>query len=94
MGTLLLFGIGGATAQSLGDYARQARKNKPEPTTASRHFDNDNLPTDQPLSVVGPTPSATTNDAGSDAAKTAAAGPAPSDAEKQKKSGRVEEKAR
>jgi hypothetical protein len=57
--TLLLVGVGvgGAFAQSLGDYARAARKNKPEPTTASRHFDNDNLPIDEKLSVVGPAPS-------------------------------------
>lgn len=59
--TMLLVGVSGATAQSLGDYARTARKNKPEPTTASRHFDNDNLPTDEKLSVVGPSPSADPN---------------------------------
>jgi hypothetical protein len=46
--TLLLLGIGGAAAaQSLGDYARAIRKNKPESTAATRHFDNDNLPTSQ-----------------------------------------------
>lgn len=49
-------GVGGASAQSLGDYARAARKNKTEPTTASRHFDNDNMPTNENLSVVGPPP--------------------------------------
>lgn len=59
--TMLLVGVSGATAQSLGEYARTARKSKPEPTTASRHFDNDNLPTDQNLSVVGPPPSADPN---------------------------------
>lgn len=64
IGTLLLAGIGGASAQSLGDYARSARKNKVEPTTASRHFDNDNLPTDQKVSVVGPSPDATTAQGG------------------------------
>lgn len=51
---LLLFGIGGASAQSLGDYARAARKNKPEPSAASHHYDNDNLPASEHLSVVGP----------------------------------------
>ena len=56
VGTLLLLGIGGAAAQSLGDSARAARKHKVEPTTASRHFDNDNLPTGDTLSVVGPPP--------------------------------------
>jgi hypothetical protein len=57
IGTLLLMGVGGVSAQSLGDYARAARKNKTEPTTASRHYDNDNLPTNETLSVVGPPPS-------------------------------------
>ena len=56
VGTLLLLGISGAAAQSLGDYARAARKHKVEPTTTSRHFDNDNLPTGENLSVVGPPP--------------------------------------
>jgi hypothetical protein len=65
IGTLLLIGVSGASAQSLGDYARTARKNKVEPKSASRHFDNDNLPTDQKLSVVGPpAPSTAGQDAG------------------------------
>src|SRR5271170_6022801 len=58
--TLLLFGVSGANAQSLGDYARSVRKNKPDTTSASRHFDNDNLPVNDTLSVVGP---ASSNDA-------------------------------
>jgi hypothetical protein len=52
--TLLLVSFSGANAQSLGDYARTVRKNKPDSTLASRHFDNDNLPTGEALSVVGP----------------------------------------
>jgi hypothetical protein len=72
--TLLLLGVSGAAAQSLGDYARSVRKNKPEPTVASRHYDNDNLPTTDKLSVVGPPPS---NDTGAATAKAAAA-PGPS----------------
>jgi hypothetical protein len=56
--SLLLLGIGGAAAQSLGDYARAARKDKAEPSSTSHHYDNDNLPTNQPLSVVGPPPAA------------------------------------
>jgi len=56
--TLLLFGVCGAGAQSLGDYARTARKNKPEPNSASRHYDNDNLPTGETLNVIGPPPPA------------------------------------
>lgn len=56
IGTLLLLGFGGAAAQSLGDAARTARKNKPAPTSSVRHFDNDNLPATENLSVVGPPP--------------------------------------
>jgi hypothetical protein len=56
--TLLLMGISGAAAQSLGDYARAVRKNKPDSGSTGRQYDNDNLPTSQPLSVVGPPPAA------------------------------------
>jgi len=55
--TLLLLGVSFAAAQSLGDSARAARKNKPAPSPATRHYDNDNLPTNDQLSVVGPPPS-------------------------------------
>ena len=54
IGTLLLLGVSGAAAQSLADYAREARKKKAEPSAASRHYDNDNLPGAGDLSVVGP----------------------------------------
>jgi hypothetical protein len=70
MATLLLLGASGAVGQSLGDAARAARKNKPESTSATRHYDNDNLPTNDGLSVVGPPPG---GDASSAAPKTAAA---------------------
>jgi|HubBroStandDraft_1064217.scaffolds.fasta_scaffold01444_7 hypothetical protein len=83
IGTLLLFGVSGAAAQSLGDYARAVRKNKPEPSSTSRHFDNDNLPTNESLSVVGPPPS---SDAGPANAKTATAAPSTSAIERQKAS--------
>ena len=57
--TLLVLGVNGAAAQqSLGDVARTARKNKAEQASASRHLDNDNLPTSEGLSVVGPAPEA------------------------------------
>jgi len=56
-GVLMAAGVASAAAQSLGDYARSVRKNKPEPTTATRHYDNDNLPTGGEVSVVGPAPS-------------------------------------
>jgi hypothetical protein len=53
-GAALLLAASGATAQSLGDVARSVRKEKAQQNTASRHFDNDNLPTQTHLSVVGP----------------------------------------
>ena len=71
VGALLLLGAGVASAQtssgsqastqSLGDAARAARKNKPQSDAATRHYDNDNLPTTETLSVVGPEPSAQTS---------------------------------
>ena len=54
--TLLLLGVSGAAAQSLGDYARAVRKNKAESSSTTRHYDNDNLPANETLSVVGPPP--------------------------------------
>jgi hypothetical protein len=59
--TLLLLGVSGAAAQALGDYARVARKNKTGASAASRHYDNDNLPTGEQLSVVGPPPTGDAN---------------------------------
>jgi len=56
LGILLLLGVSGTTAQSVADAAKAARKNKAETAQASRHFDNDNLPTTDGLSVVGPAP--------------------------------------
>jgi len=56
LGTLFLLGVSAATAQSLGDYAREARKNKTDTSSPSHHYDNDNMPTGQALSVVGPPP--------------------------------------
>lgn len=89
--TLLLLGVGGAAAQSLGDYARAARKHKPEPSSTSRHFDNDNLPTGENLSVVGPPPAGdanagqgTGNANSAPAAKASAVDPAAAAADRQK----------
>jgi hypothetical protein len=63
IGALLLSGVTLATAQSLGDAARAARKSKaPQPATA-HHYDNDNLPTTEKLSVVGPAPATTAGNA-------------------------------
>jgi peptidoglycan hydrolase CwlO-like protein len=62
LAVLVLFGTCAVSAQSLGDYARAVRKNKPQTETASRHYDNDNLPTNEQLSVVGPeTPAVAAN---------------------------------
>jgi hypothetical protein len=90
---LLLLGFGAAQAQgqSLGDYARSVRKNKPETGKASHHYDNDNLPTKEPLSIVGPPPAegAKTEDA------KAAPAPASSDsakAEQQKANDELQKK--
>jgi hypothetical protein len=62
--TLLFVGVSGASAQSLGDYARNYRKTKAETnSTTPRYFDNDNLPANNGLSVVGPQPAADSKDA-------------------------------
>jgi hypothetical protein len=65
IGAVLLLGAGGAAAQSLGDVARSNRKGKLVQTsaTATHHFDNDNLPKNDNLSVVGQAP-ATNGQAG------------------------------
>jgi len=83
IGTLLLLAASGAGAQSLGDYARAARKNKPATTSTARYFDNDNLPTDQALSVVGPAAPAADANAGQ-VASAPAADPSAEAAERQK----------
>ena len=75
MGLVLLLGLTGLPAgaqnqtpstsqnsssgSSLGDYARQVRKD-PGGTTKPKVFDNDNLPREDKLSVVGQTPATTT----------------------------------
>lgn len=77
---LILLGAS-ASAQSLGDYARTVRKNKPQSDTASRHYDNDNLPTNEQLSVVGPEASAPAK-GGQNAAKTEVRDPKAAEAER------------
>jgi hypothetical protein len=71
--TLLTLAAGVASAQSsstpsLGDAARAASKNKADASPATRHYDNDNLPTNDALSVVGPEPVAATSAQSKDAA--------------------------
>ncbi len=61
--TFLILAASVVSAQSLGDYARTVRKDKSEPAPATRHFDNDNLPVNDALSVVGPAPEASAADA-------------------------------
>jgi hypothetical protein len=61
MGVLLLVAVSMASAQSLGEVARSARKGKTQQSPANRHFDNDNLPKGDHLSVVGPAPTANAN---------------------------------
>ena len=62
-----------AQDSSLGDLARQARKQKGRKPPAAKKYDNDNLPMDDKLSVVGQAP-AETADA---AAPTTSGEPAP-----------------
>lgn len=81
-GILLLLAFTTASAQSLADAAREARKNKTDQTGTVRHFDNDNLPTTDGLSVVGPTPSADAK--AGDETKAPAADPSATAADKQK----------
>jgi hypothetical protein len=55
--TLLFLAISTvASAQSLGDYARSVRKNKPDTTASAHVYDNDNLPSNDGLSIVGQAP--------------------------------------
>jgi hypothetical protein len=46
-----------SSGSSLGDYARQVRKD-PQAKAKPKVFDNDNLPNDNKLSIVGPAPAA------------------------------------
>jgi len=73
-------GLGAASAQSLGDYARTVRKNKPDTASANHHYDNDNLPTNETLSVVGQAPDAKS----ASSAQPAAVDPAAAAAEQKK----------
>jgi len=89
MSALVLLSATAAVGQSLGDYAKSVRKNKPQ-TSESKHFDNDNLPTSESLSVVGPPASPTT---GANQAQTNASVPDPSaKAEKQRAAQEMQQK--
>lgn len=68
-GILLILGTVAISAQSLGDYARSARNTKaPSQATSTHHYDNDNLPRTQQLSVVG-NPAAAATSGSSDTAQ-------------------------
>jgi len=74
LSSILLASAAGQTASQqpstqppLGDYARKVRKDPAAPATKPKVFDNDNLPKDDKLSIVGqpapaPTPAAETAD--------------------------------
>ena len=68
-----------AAAQNapLGDYARQVRKQKGQQAPAAKKFDNDNLPAEDKLSVVGqPPPAPATDTSAASAANNDGAPPA------------------
>ncbi len=67
---------GTPSGSSLGDYARQVRKDPGAPQK-KKVFDNDNLPVDDKLSIVGPTPASTpSSDTSADAKPADSAAPA------------------
>src|SRR5271167_2731445 len=72
---------------SLGDYARKVRKDPGAPKARPKVFDNDNLPTNDKLSIVGPAPTTTTADASDKSAdsKDATAKPSADDEQARKK---------
>jgi len=90
MAVVILAGAGIACAQSLGDYARNVKKNKADTGTAAKVYDNDNLPTDGTLSVVGPAPADATKTAS--AAKAADTAAADKKAEQQKANDTLQKK--
>ncbi len=95
LSTLLLAALAGAQSaaapapaqdqSSLGDYARKVRKD-PAAKAKPKVFDNDNLPTDDKLSVVGQKPpetAAVVDDKNKDKDKDAAAKPSDDDVKRQ-----------
>jgi hypothetical protein len=69
---------------SLGDYARKVRKDPGDAKAKPKVFDNDNLPTNDKLSIVGPAPAANATPKPAEG-KDAAAKPAASADEEQAK---------
>jgi hypothetical protein len=56
----------GQSDDNLADYARNLRKDKAQKPAAARKFDNDNLPKDDKLSIVGPASTETASTATGD----------------------------
>lgn len=80
--------IGGRPEASLGNLARQVRKQKGQQAPTAKKFDNDNLPAEERLSVVGQAPpeppaaeaaAAANNDGAPQSPNQAKATPAPAD---------------
>ncbi len=77
--TVLLGSLAGAQTapqpldQSLGDYARKVHKDPTVPKSKAKVFDNDNLPKDDKLSIVGQPPSESASAATDSATKSAPA---------------------
>src|SRR5258708_1944100 len=64
---------GSSSGSSLADYARQVRKDPSQPKAKPRVFDNDNLPKEDKLSIVGqPSPATAEGSANAKPADTAA----------------------
>ena len=81
-------------SQSLGDYARSVKKTKPGPSTqAGKVYDNDNLPADSTLSVVGnPTPADTADNKDQDSKSATADAKTPEAGKSDTKSGEKADK--
>ena len=68
----LLAGFASAQSQSLGDYARQVRKQKGQKSAVSKGFDDDSMPKSESISVVGqPRPQQPAEDASNTKSKDA-----------------------
>lgn len=77
-----------AQDQPLGDYARKVRQEKTKAQPANKKFDNDNLPTNDKLSIVGnaaPAPEEGAADADKSAEKAAEKEKGPESAEQRQK---------
>jgi hypothetical protein len=81
----LAVSLAGAQNAPLGDLARRVRKQKPQQIPAGKTFDNDTLPHDDKLSVVGQSPEQTPESSAPEANANASANPAASQANSDQK---------